>query len=115
MPGKGSGLGKTKQREEPGRRWPQEGGGGNSLRGPGAWDGMGAGPRRGGGPWAPRLGAGSDTGWLHRSADVAAQMASRLTLLTLLLLLLAGVCGPLWDGGRGWRRERGMVRGAGGG
>uniref|UniRef100_A0A2K6BC47 Serpin family G member 1 n=1 Tax=Macaca nemestrina TaxID=9545 RepID=A0A2K6BC47_MACNE len=51
---------------------------------------MGAGPRRGGGPWAPRLGAGSDTGWLHRSADVAAQMASRLTLLTLLLLLLAG-------------------------
>ncbi|XP_011818806.1 PREDICTED: plasma protease C1 inhibitor isoform X1 [Colobus angolensis palliatus] len=47
---------------------------------------MGAGPWRGGGPWAPRLGAGSDTGWLHRSADVAAQMASRLTLLTLLLL-----------------------------
>ncbi|XP_012353518.1 plasma protease C1 inhibitor isoform X1 [Nomascus leucogenys] len=52
---------------------------------------MGAGLGRGGGPWAPRLGAGSDAGWLRRSADVAAQMASRLTLLTLLLLLLAGV------------------------
>ncbi|XP_055153111.1 plasma protease C1 inhibitor isoform X3 [Symphalangus syndactylus] len=51
---------------------------------------MGAGLGRGGGPWAPRLGAGSDAGWLRRSADVAAQMASRLTLLTLLLLLLAG-------------------------
>lgn len=44
VPGKGSGLEKTKQREEPGRRCLGEGGGRHSLRGSRAWNGMGAGP-----------------------------------------------------------------------
>ena len=52
---------------------------------------MGAGVREG--PQAPRLGAGTRS-WLALQvrADVASQMASRMTPLTLLLLLLlAGV------------------------
>lgn len=58
---------------------------------------MGAGPGRVGvreGPWA-RLEAGTRS-WLalRVRADVASQMASRLTPLTLLLLLLAGVSDP---------------------
>lgn len=101
LPGRGSGLGKTKQRAEPGRRWPakeEEGFPETHSR----LEGNGGGP--GGGvevPWAPGLSSRLwlwrwCRGWLQRwlvpqvPADVAVQMASRLTPLTLLLLLLAG-------------------------
>lgn len=53
---------------------------------------------------APGLRAGPDGRLaLQVWADVAAQMASRLTPLTLLLLLLAGVSGPFVEWGRGLR------------
>lgn len=53
--------------------------------------------------WAPRLEAGPDAGLAPQvQADIASQMASWLTPVTLLLLrLLAGVSGPSWDGNGG--------------
>lgn len=65
---------------------------------------MGAGVGVREGPQAPRLGAGTRSRLaLQVRADVASQMASRMTPLTLLLLLLmAGVSDPCAA-----RRERG--------
>lgn len=55
VPGKGSGLGKTKQRAEPGRRLPQREEERTHQGRVEAWKGMGAGPGMGWTPRAPRL------------------------------------------------------------